>query len=174
MGRLDVGIIYDYASRSNLLHVEPLAIERQYLVCSGSDRLACLPVVELNEIAKLPLVLPSRDHGMRVSIEQQASAVGIELNVQMEVESVIALKQYVEAGRYYTFLPRGEIGEELRTGRLVAIDTEPVVQRTLSLAWPHERSIDEPIRLLLKTVRHETASLIKCGVWGTTFVEPAY
>jgi LysR family nitrogen assimilation transcriptional regulator len=174
LGRLDIGIIYDYASRSNLLHVEPLAIERQFLICSGDDPMAKAASIPLSEIPKLALALPSRDHGMRVAIEQQIRAAGVEPKVVMEIESVIAIKQFTEAGKYYTFLPRGEIGEEIRTRRLAAIPTEPAIYRTLSLAWPHERSIDEPIRALLQVIRRETAQLIKCGAWGTTFVEPSY
>jgi LysR family nitrogen assimilation transcriptional regulator len=171
LGRLDLGVIYDHAMRSNLLQVEPLAIERHFLICAAGDPLARRSrAITLETVAKLPLALPSREHGLRIAIEQQMRAVGLAPTVELELESVIAIKQFVDKGGVYSILPEGEIGQEVAMGRLVALRTQPALERTLSLAWAKDRIIDDSMRVLIEMVRRETALLIATGAWGTTFL----
>lgn len=174
LGRLDVGVIYDYAHRSEMLQIEPLALERQFLICASSDPLARRPrAVALKALAKLPLVLPSREHGMRIAFEQQMRALGLALHVEMELESVVAIKQFVQAGGIYTILPRGEIEQEMAAGLLAPLMTRPAFQRTLSLAWAKDKAIDGSLLPLIEMVRQETEQLIEIGAWGTTFLGPS-
>lgn len=173
LGRLDVGIIYDHARRSNMLQVEPLAMERQFLVCAADDPFAQrASYISLKSLSKLPLVLPSREHGMRLAIEHQMRAAGLSLRVEFELESVIAIKQYVQAGGIYTILPRGEIEQEMAAGQLAPLPTRPTILRTLSLAWAKDRTIDGSLLSLIEIIRGETAKLIDTGAWGTTFLGP--
>jgi LysR family nitrogen assimilation transcriptional regulator len=173
LGRLDLGIIYDHAVRSNLLEVEPLAMERLFLTAAAGDPLTGRSRrLTLDAVAKLPLVLPSREHGLRIAIEQQMRAVGLSPRVELELESVIAIKQFVQAGGIYSILPHGEIGQEVSAGSLVPIRTQPSIERTLSLAWGRDRTIEGPLQALVEIVRRETALLIETGTWGTTFLGP--
>ncbi len=170
LGRLDVGVIYDHASRSRLLHVEALAVERQYLVCSANSTLAHKKSISLAHLERIPLVLPSKDHGLRISVDKQFEAQGISPNVGLEVESILAIKQFVEAGEYCSILSRGEIVNEISSGKLIVLDTRPIFKRTLYLAWAHERSIDPPLQALLDVIREESTKLINSGAWGATLV----
>ena len=173
LGRLDLGVIYDHALRSNLLAIEPLATEQQFLVCAAGDPLAGRSrPLPLETVAKLPLALPSREHGLRIAFEQQMRAVGLSPTVELELESVIAIKQFVVMGGIYTILPFGEIGQELSAARLVAIRTRPSLERTLSLAWARDRTLDGPMQALHDIMRRETALLIEGGAWGTTYLGP--
>jgi len=65
-GRLDLGIIYDYTLKSDVLRTEPLATEEHFLLCAPSDPLVARQSISLAEVASLPLALPSREHGLRV------------------------------------------------------------------------------------------------------------
>ncbi len=98
-------------------------------------------------------------------------ALGLSVTVERELESVIAIKQFVERGRLYTILPRDEIGQEIAAGSLAVIPTRPALQRTLSLAWTKERTFDGPLRALHAIMRQETAQLIATGAWGTSFLQ---
>jgi LysR family nitrogen assimilation transcriptional regulator len=173
LGRLDIGVIYDYATRSNLLQVEPLATERQFLVCKAGDPVARHPrAVTLKDLSALPLVLPSREHGLRLAFERQMETAGLSPRVDRELESVIAIKQLVQNEAIYSVLPHGEIANELAAGRLAAVKTKPALERTLSLAWPRERTVDEAMRGLIGMIRNETERLIESGAWGSTFLGP--
>lgn len=172
-GRLDLGVIYDHAQKTNLLQVEPLATERQFLICAPNDLIARWSgEIPLALVAELPLVLPSRDHGLRLAFEQQMHAVGLEPRVELEVESPIGMKQFVEAGGMYTILPKSEIGQELAAGSLVPIKTCPAIDRTLSMAWSKGRVLDSNLQKLKQILCQEAALLIESGTWGRTFIPP--
>jgi LysR family nitrogen assimilation transcriptional regulator len=173
LGRLDVGVIYDYAHRSDKLQVEPLAMEQQFLICAANDPLARRSrSVSLKSLAKLPLVLPSRQHGMRIAFERQMRALDLSPRVEIELESVVAIKQFVQAGGIYTILPRGEIEQEMAAGHLASLVTRPAFQRTLSLAWAKDNALDRSLLPLIEIVRQETEQLIETGTWGTAFLGP--
>ncbi len=69
-GRLDLGVIYDYTLKSDVLRTEPLASEEHFLVCAPGDKLAKRESITLAEVSQLLLALPSREHGLRVAVEQ--------------------------------------------------------------------------------------------------------
>ncbi len=61
-GRLDLGVIYDYTLKSDVLRTEPLASEEHFLVCAPGDKLAKRESITLAEVSQLLLALPSREH----------------------------------------------------------------------------------------------------------------
>jgi DNA-binding transcriptional LysR family regulator len=99
-------------------------------------------------------------------------AVGLSPRVELELESVVAIKQFVKAGGIYTILPRGEIEQEVAAGHLAPLPTRPAFQRTLSLAWAKDKALDGSLLPLIEIVRQETERLIETGAWGTTFLGP--
>ncbi|MGE0769849.1 MAG: LysR family transcriptional regulator [Hyphomicrobiaceae bacterium] len=171
LGRLDVGVIYDFAHRSDMLGTAPLAAERQFLVCARDDPLARRRgPISLQTLTKLPLILPNRQHGLRLAVEQHMRGANLSPRVEQEIDSVIAIKQFVEAGGIYTILPPGEAEHEVSSGSLVMLPLRPAFERTLSIAWSKERAMDKSIQPLLAIVQQETAQLVESGLWGTTFL----
>ena len=49
------------------------------------------------------------------------ASIGCAPRVRTELESIVGLKQLAEDGGLYTILPRGEMMEELATGRLAKL-----------------------------------------------------
>ena len=170
-GRLDLGIIYDHTLRSDVLRTEPLATEEQYLVCAPGDVLCRRRRIPLAAVADLPLVLPSRQHGLRLAVEQTMQSIGRAPLVRTELESIVGLKQLVEGGDVYTILPRGEMMDELTSGRLATLRiVDPPVHRTLFVAWSNERPFTPQMQAVLAVARREIAGLIRKGSWGTAFL----
>jgi LysR family nitrogen assimilation transcriptional regulator len=170
-GRLDLGVIYDHTLKSDVLRTEPLASEEHFLVCKGDDPLASREQISLAEVANLPLALPSPLHGLRLAVEQIMQSIGCSPRIQTELESIVGLKQFAEAGGTYTILPRGEMMEELSARRLSAIRiTDPPVRRTLYVTWSNERPFTPQMRAVLAIVNRETATIINKGCWGTSFL----
>jgi LysR family transcriptional regulator, nitrogen assimilation regulatory protein len=167
---LDVGVIYDYTPRSELLYTEPLAAEEQFLVCTPKRR-PPRDVITLAEVAKLPLALPSHEHGLRVAVERIAHAAGIALDVHAEIESIVAIKQSALAGETFAILPHAEIDYEVAAGCLVKTRiVAPAVHRTLHLAWPKHRPVVSTVRRVVDLMKEETAALIEQGRWATRFL----
>jgi LysR family nitrogen assimilation transcriptional regulator len=170
-GRLDLGVIYDHTLKSDVLHIEPLAAEEQFLICAPTNPLATQDKVSLARVAGLPLALPSREHGLRVAVEQTMQSIGRAPQVQFELESIVGLKQLAEQGSVYTILPRGEIEEERSAGRIKTVRiVDPPIYRTLFIAWSNERPVTPQMKAVLGIAKRETAKLIETGRWGTTFL----
>jgi LysR family nitrogen assimilation transcriptional regulator len=167
-GRLDLGILYDHTLKSDVLRTEPLAAEEQFLVCAAHDRLARRRSIRLAEVARLPLALPSREHGLRVAVDKFMETIGKTPRIDTELESIVGLKRLAEEGGRYTILPRGEMEEELSAGRLEAIPIEdPKIHRTLFMAWSNERPNTPQMKAVQTLVRRETANIIRKGLWGS-------
>ena len=170
LGRLDLGVIYDHTLKSDLLHVEPLVAEEQFLICRPQDRLARRRSVTLAQVASLPLVLPSREHGLRFAVEDRINSIGARANICMEIDSIVGLRRFVERGKVYTILPRGELEEDVLVGRLAAVRiVKPTIHRILFVAWHTERPVSPQMRAVLEIMKRETAALVASGVWGSEF-----
>lgn len=170
-GRLDLGVIYDHTLKSDVLRTEPLAAEEQFLVCAPDDRLAKHDSITLTEVADLPLALPSREHGLRVAVEQFMQTIGQVPKIHTEMESIVGLRQFARQRGIYTILPRGEMEDDLaaRRARIVQI-THPTVYRTLFIAWSNERPNTPQMKAVLKIAKRETENIIRKGNWGTKFL----
>jgi LysR family nitrogen assimilation transcriptional regulator len=170
-GRLDLGVIYDHTLKSDVLRIEPLAAEEQFLICSPADPLAAREKIPLAEVADLPLALPSREHGLRVAVEQIMQLIGRTPQIQIELESIVGLKQLAAQGSVYTILPRGEMEEELAAGRIKTVRIVDLpIHRTLFIAWSNERPVTPQMKAVLGIAKRETARLIGVGRWGTRFL----
>jgi LysR family nitrogen assimilation transcriptional regulator len=170
-GRLDLGVIYDHTLKSDVLGTEPLAEEEQFLLCAPNDRLAQRETITLTEVAELPLALPSREHGLRVSVEQFMQTVRRTPWIHTELESIVGLKQFAQQGGIYTILPRGEMEEELAARQIKPLRiTNPTIYRTLFVAWSKERPNTPQMKAVLKIAKRETANIIRTGSWGSRFL----
>jgi LysR family nitrogen assimilation transcriptional regulator len=170
-GRLDLGVIYDYTLKSDMLRIEPLAAEEHFLVCAPGSPFARRKWISLAEVAELPLALPSREHGLRVAIEQIMQTIGRVPRIHTELESIVGLKQFAQEGAVYTILPRGEMQEELAAGRIKIVSiVDPPIQRTLFIAWSNERPFTPQMKAVLNIAKRETANVIENGNWGTRFL----
>ena len=85
-GRLDLGILYDHTLKSDVLRTEPLAAEEQFLLCAPHDKLAKRRSIRLAEVARLPLALPSREHGLRVAVDKFMESIGKTPRIRTELE----------------------------------------------------------------------------------------
>ncbi|MGD9922002.1 MAG: LysR family transcriptional regulator, partial [Pseudorhodoplanes sp.] len=101
-GKLDLGVIYDHTLKSDVLRTQPLATEEHFLVCAANDRRTARKTMSLTEVANLPLVLPSHEHGLRVAVEQHMQTIGRVPSIHTELESIVGLKQLAQQGGVYT------------------------------------------------------------------------
>ena len=169
--RPDLSIIYDHTLKSDVLRTEPLATEEHFLLCAPSDPLASRQSIPLAEVASLPLALPSREHGLRVAVDQFMQPISCALRLHTELDSIVGLKQLAEEGRVYTILPRGEIQEDLAAGKIRTIPiTDPAVFRTLFVAWSNERPNTPQMKAVFSITKREIARIIREGKWGSTFL----
>lgn len=171
-GAVDLGILYNVEAVRHL-KVTPLLVEELYLVAAadawphpvGPGGVAVAPVT-LREAAALPLVLPSRSHGLRERIEASARAAGVGLNVTIEMDALVQIKELAARGSGYSILAHAAVRKEVEAGEIVLTPiVEPVLRRTVHLvrnpARPVTRAVLEVERLTLRII----AELVARGLW---------
>jgi LysR family nitrogen assimilation transcriptional regulator len=87
--------------------------------------------IEFAALSELPLILPSRPHGLRELLERQARSENVELNVVTEIDALRQITTIVDRASAYTILPHAAVLAEVEQGRLVLINIiKPPTQRT--------------------------------------------
>jgi DNA-binding transcriptional LysR family regulator len=152
-GQLDTAIVNK--PRRLALKVEPV-LEEEFVLATGPRHARLPDKIALREVARLKLVLPTRQHGLRVALEGFADAAGLQLECALEIDSLPAIAQVVEQGELATLLPRTALRSRLAEGRLRA---HRVVRPTLArqlVAVSHPRHpVPPPAASLLEVlVRH--------------------
>lgn len=168
-GRLDLAVLFGDSAEAGL-QKRLLLDDRLVLVTAGRGPLTPQKVA-LAAIARWPLVLPGRDHGLRRIIDDACEPLGIELDVVAEIEALGSVKKAVEAGIGSTILPLGSVAEEVAAGRLRASMIErPSMSRRVvcatSVTRP-ETAATAAVMALLVEVLH---GMVASGEWPARWV----
>jgi len=145
-GHVDIACLYDPPDSDQLV-VKPLLNEELYLV-TAPDHWPSAEVVDgvavegcsFSDVCKLPLVLPSRPHGLREIIERHARSAGTATNVVMEVDSLAQILKLVDRASAYTILSHAACFDAVHDGRVILVPIEkPALKRTAYLARRGDR-----------------------------------
>ncbi|MCT8989074.1 LysR substrate-binding domain-containing protein [Chelativorans sp. SCAU2101] len=166
-GKIDVAVLYNAPRMSNLLS-EPLLRDELFLLGAVKDPNR-LPsgTVQGCQLTKLPMILPSRPHGLRLVVDHAMAAAGITPRIEMEVEAMPSTLKLVENGVGYTILSYSSVHHLVAAGRIRYWRIEkPSLHRELLLATSTQRPTTTAIRALTECVRKEVNNLRKQGVWA--------
>jgi DNA-binding transcriptional LysR family regulator len=138
-GRLDAAIV-NKPRRPLVLDVEHIMDEEMVLV-TGAGFLADVPdSLSLRALCSLglPLVLPTRGHGLRSNIDSFAENENIELTPKFEIDSLVATVRLVERTPVATIVPHVAVHRLLESGalRAHAITSPRLVRRVVSVSHP--------------------------------------
>lgn len=138
-GQLDAAIV-NKPRRPLALDIEHIMDEEMVLVTSAASRTAVPPQLTLRQLCSLdlPLVLPTREHGLRSNIDSFAQSENVELMPKFEVDSLVTTVNLVEQTHLATILPRIAVHRQLSAGMLRAhsIVAPRLVRRVVSVAHP--------------------------------------
>ena len=107
-GRLDIALLHD-AVPSPDIELAPLLEEPLFLVPrhGGSSPPPARPrAVPLREVARLPLVIPSRPNSIRMLVETEMANLGCRPQVALEIDGVAAILDLVADGAGNAILSR--------------------------------------------------------------------
>jgi LysR family nitrogen assimilation transcriptional regulator len=163
-GRLDMAILHD-ARRSSTVAVDPLAAAELFFVTPTAATNFAVPdnpSPTLAGIASIPLVLPTRNHGLRRTLEYAASKEGVTLDVQYEVDTLELLKEMVVAGLACTVLAKPAVLGELDAATLRARAlARPKLHTRLVLASAVNRPVTHGIRVVELAIKAMFTKLIE-------------
>lgn len=169
VGRVDVAVIYD-APKSSTLLTEHLHDEEIYLIGSAKPYPDDLPdgaVLNGSSVSRLPLILPSPRHGLRILLDNIFARHRLVPWVDVEADSLPSILALVEDGIGYTVLPYAPVHHLLEAGRMRHWRIEkPSISRRLVLATSTSRTTTPATRALTKMVREQVRTLVKSGRWS--------
>ena len=146
-GRIELGVLH-HADALHHLTVRRLAVEDCCLVGPpgrfgppGRHGIAPDPV-SLAGSHPRPLIMPTREHGLRRLVEREARAQGAELEVEIELDSLNHIRTLVSAGQGYSVLSHSAVQEDLAAGRLSAAPLgRPAIRRPIYLVRNPTRAV---------------------------------
>jgi DNA-binding transcriptional LysR family regulator len=110
--------------------------------------------VKLSDLIRLPLVLPSKQFGLRQLLDTAAEERDLKIQPAMEIDALTMIAAILERIPVCTVLPSSAVRRELDGGDLLAHPIiDPVILRRLFVIYSGERGLSEAERDLVNTLR---------------------
>ncbi|UOD50623.1 LysR family transcriptional regulator [Orrella daihaiensis] len=141
-GRIDLAFVNRPRGHSSL--AQELVLREEIVLMSSARSGEKLPAkMQLKEVVKHRLILPTRDHGLRHVLEDYAKKLGITLAPVFELDSLLAKSLLISQGPYVGFLPESVI-QNLRNRTAVHFRTHrlesPSLYRDLVYVFNPQRA----------------------------------
>jgi len=106
VGRVDCALVYN-APASPTIDLQPLLDDQLFLVAplSPTPTRKARKSITLTELADHPLIIPSRPHSIRMSVENALAGVDRKIRVAHEIECIPAVIDLVRQGLGFGVLP---------------------------------------------------------------------
>ena len=155
VGRVDCALVYN-ALASPSIDMQPL-LENSCISSAPVPARRARPErksITLTELADYPLIIPSRPHAMRMSVEHALASVDAKINVAHEIECIPAIIDLVRQDLGYAVLPLNAVkstpwAQEV----LVKPILKPVLQTELSIATSAQRPKSPLLRKAIDMIR---------------------
>ena len=131
-GRLDIALLYNPKSTSGL-EISNLVQEELWFVQARASALQedpPPPPIGLQEVAKLPLVIPSRPNAIRMHVESEMAGIGCRPRIALEIDGVTSILELVADGAGYAILSRNAVTRSINPS---AFSTRPISEPKLSI-----------------------------------------
>ena len=168
-GRVDIAVMHNPAPHRSL-DIQHLLTEQMFVVVPGPQgegfkNWRPVDAYQNKDLAKLPLILPSRPHSLRLLMEQLAEESGIDLNIVLEVDGLPTIKSLIARGLGATVFAYVAVTKEVSAGTLRAVPLQPGIRWRLGVASHRERNRTLAARELIRLVVDEVHSLVRLGIW---------
>jgi LysR family nitrogen assimilation transcriptional regulator len=162
-GRLDIAVLYN-AQSSAEIETLPLQDEDLLLVQMRTPGPSADPIpgpIALREVARLPLVIPSRPNAIRMQVESEMANIGCRPNIALEIDGVSAILDLVEDGAGCAVLSRNAVANSVRPSAFsVRAIHEPVLRTKLSLATSSLRPTTLTQQATMVLIRNTVANIM--------------
>lgn len=174
LGQLDLAVLFALDALPEITAVELLEEELFVLLPEhGALVDAGCRALRLQEVSRLPLILPTGSHGLRRRVCVEFERRGLVPKVVAEIDSVALLKACVQDGMGATIQPMSaliEAGQRQAGWRALPIEDARITRRNyMYAAEPHIPSA--PLAVVARELKDVTASLVASGQWpGVTLL----
>lgn len=155
IGRVDCALVYN-AAGSPAYDLQPLLEEQLFLVTAAADKASKRQrrTVTVAELSEYPLIIPSRPHAMRMSVENAMATVDQKIRVVHEIESIPAIVDLVRLGHGCAVLPANAVRSSpfAREVQMKPI-LSPALRTPLSIATSAQRPKGSLLRRASEIIR---------------------
>lgn len=165
-GRIDAAVLFGTAAHKGM-KVQAILNEDLYLVSAPDcPDFSQTDVITMHEMSRCELIVPAKEHGLRIAIDRAAMQVEVDLNVKVEIDSFTSMKKAVAQGLGHTILSWAAVAEELERGELVARRIiEPNVSRSVVYAFRDESLVNRAQLAINQLVKEQISQLVNAGRW---------
>ncbi len=159
-GHSDLGIIYSSQVDHRILF-KPIITESLDLIVSAQNcALNKRSSYNLNEVAKMNLIIPPHPHGLRSVVEAAFAEHNLTPNILFESQVWSVFKNIIKSGKAHAILPSSEVASDIRRGSMLSIPIQsPIIKRTLGLAMPRSNQVSPSIQAVYELFGQE------CSKW---------
>lgn len=168
--RIDLAILYGQSEDHGIKTEKLLAEKLQFFGPAAGLRSERLPPpgseMAFADVARLPLILPGKGHGLRELLNRHASTAKQDLNSVIDVDSYGNIKLLVEEGLGYSILPENAIAAEVLDDRLRSWTiAKPLIMRHIHLAHSANRPMTNAVAVVQSLARETLRHLARTGRW---------
>jgi LysR family nitrogen assimilation transcriptional regulator len=158
VGRVDCALVYN-ATASATVDLLPLLDDQLYLMAplaAGPTAGAAAPrdSITLSALADYPLIIPSRPHALRMSVENALASVDRKIRVAYEIECIPAVIDLVRQGHGFGVLPMNAVKSTQWAKEVRALPIgSPPLTTSLSIATSAQRPRSPLMRKAIDVIR---------------------
>ncbi|MGB6308439.1 MAG: LysR family transcriptional regulator [Steroidobacteraceae bacterium] len=154
VGRVDCALVYN-APASPAVDLQPLLDDQLFLIAPpASTGRKARKSITLTELADHPLIIPSRPHSIRMSVENALAGVDRKIRVAHEIECIPAVIDLVRQGHGFAVLPLNAVRSTPWSGEVqVKPIVSPTLKTSLSIAISAQRPKAPLMRKALELIR---------------------
>jgi LysR family nitrogen assimilation transcriptional regulator len=157
IGRVDCALVYN-ATPSATVDLQPLLDDQLFLIAPLGSNRATTPsgaqAIALADLADFPLIIPSRPHAMRMSVENALASVGCKIRVAHEIECIPAVIDLVRQSHGFGVLPLNAVkATQWADQVLVRPIGSPGLMTSLSIATSAQRPRSPLMRKAIEVIR---------------------
>ncbi|HPQ95858.1 MAG: LysR family transcriptional regulator [Thiothrix sp.] len=167
-GRVDLAVLYTRPAQPGMVAEQLLEEELVLVFPPGAANRAEMPLAALADVA---LVLPSPEHGLRMTIDAVLQPLDIRPPIALEIDSYRSIKRLVAAGYGASILPRHAVAQEVGEGRLLARRiSAPGLWRGAWLMHVSNRPVTRVQAVVSGVLKEVVGELLVSGAWAAARV----
>jgi len=157
VGRVDCALVYN-AAASNTVDLLPLLDDQLYLIAPlaspAGGPAAPRESITLSALADYPLIIPSRPHALRMSVENALASVDRKIRVAHEIECIPAVIDLARQGHGFGVLPMNAVKSSQWANEVRALSIgKPPLTTSLSIATSAQRPRSPLMRKAIDVIR---------------------
>jgi LysR family nitrogen assimilation transcriptional regulator len=163
-GQVDLACWHDPVPQRGF-EIIPLVQEPVFLVGRAGSFPSRNGAIRAEEVAKLPLILPSRPNASRRVLDGWMAKHRLDFDVRMEIDDPSIIRALLRTGHGFSILSRGSVDTELRHGELEARPLRPASSWRLSLVLPVHGARPATVTALATTIVNVVKELTASAAW---------